>query len=93
MDQSLKDNITKTTQEQLDECIIKLNKIRDLARYEEIDTDNSCSDSDCCGGPWPNLELTKVANGRFVRWLHLNAILLGNPIPSDSEIEEIEDEE
>lgn len=93
MNQFPKDKTTKTTQEQLDECVTKLNNIRDLARYEEINNDNSCSDSDCCDGPWPNLELTEVTNGRFVRWVHLNAILLGNPIPNDLEIKKIEDEE
>ena len=29
-------------------------RARILSAHREIDADNSCSDPDCCGGPWPD---------------------------------------
>lgn len=50
-------------------------ELRNLGRYTIKDTDNSCMDPACCGGPFPSFRPVSDNAGEFVQYEVLEAIL------------------
>lgn len=48
-----------------------------LPRYNVEDTDNSCRDPECCGGPWPSFGAIERVDGHFYKVADVLSVLDG----------------